>query len=281
VSLVALSPSSRKRRSELDKLLEAGSSSFHFETAKEATSRMNGENLGPIHVDVDSSSVGKTNNETEEESESEPEEVFEPAPKKVKRISLTEKPQQKIVRKPDRLLQQADSSSSSSSTSSSSSVIVVEKPSPPKKKGNPERPKKKLKTAVAGPTKRGRQAKFSRKRTADAAPKIPDEFDARRELLEKYLPLDLFDELELKLVEVDGSEADIESMQFSFERTPVRESWYVCGDNDLTLSCRDVVSGRLFQSVVIFVTALVKLVQYIKSLPLDSSMCECRLFQML
>ena len=51
----ALSPSSRKRRSELDKLLEAGSSSFHFETARETATRLNGNELGPIHVDVDDS----------------------------------------------------------------------------------------------------------------------------------------------------------------------------------------------------------------------------------
>ena len=35
----AVSPSSKKRRSELDKLLEAGLSSFHCETAKEAADR--------------------------------------------------------------------------------------------------------------------------------------------------------------------------------------------------------------------------------------------------
>jgi len=52
---LALSPSSRKRRSELDKLLEAGSSSFHFETARETATRLNGNELGPIHVDVDDS----------------------------------------------------------------------------------------------------------------------------------------------------------------------------------------------------------------------------------
>ena len=52
----ALSPHSRKRRSELDKLLEAGSSSFHFETARETATRLNGNELGPIHIDVDESS---------------------------------------------------------------------------------------------------------------------------------------------------------------------------------------------------------------------------------
>ena len=67
------SPRRRGKRSELDKLLEAGSSSFHFETAKEAKRRSGGndddsseeseehseeeeengrKSLGPIHVDV-------------------------------------------------------------------------------------------------------------------------------------------------------------------------------------------------------------------------------------
>ena len=56
VASTALSPSSRKRRSELDKLLEAGSSSFHFETARETATRINGNELGPIHIEVDDSS---------------------------------------------------------------------------------------------------------------------------------------------------------------------------------------------------------------------------------
>merc|ERR1712083_1263668 len=56
----AVSPPERKRsyRSELDKLLEAGLSSFHCETARQAADR-----LGPLKVDVsdNSSESGSTN----------------------------------------------------------------------------------------------------------------------------------------------------------------------------------------------------------------------------
>ena len=234
-SVVALSPSSRKRRSELDKLLEAGSSSFHFETAREATTRINGENLGPIHVDVDSGSGNKTKNEPadEEASESEVEEVFEPAAKKLKRNSLTEKAAEKPGRKPDRLLQQAHSSASSSSSSSgssTSSAAVEEKPppSPPKKRGVVESLKKKLKPAAAtAPARKGRPPKFGRKRGSrnDEASRVRDEEEERLAVLEKYLPSDLFEEIEVQLADLDGSEVDVEAMQFSFERTPFRESW--------------------------------------------------------
>ena len=55
----------RGRRSELDKLLEAGSSSFHFETAKQTADR-----LGVLHVSV----AGKDETSSEDESAGEEEE---------------------------------------------------------------------------------------------------------------------------------------------------------------------------------------------------------------
>ena len=48
-----VSPASKKRRSELDKLLDAGLSSFHCETAKQAAAR-----LGPLQVDVSDNNSG-------------------------------------------------------------------------------------------------------------------------------------------------------------------------------------------------------------------------------
>jgi len=48
-----VSPASKKRRSELDKLLDAGLSSFHCETAKQAAER-----LGPLQVDVSDNNSG-------------------------------------------------------------------------------------------------------------------------------------------------------------------------------------------------------------------------------
>ena len=57
--------SGRKRGSELEKLLEAGSSSFHFETAKQTADR-----LGVLHVSV----AGKDETSSEDESAGEEEE---------------------------------------------------------------------------------------------------------------------------------------------------------------------------------------------------------------
>jgi len=56
-----LSPSKRARRSELDKLLEAVDTSFHFETAAAAAKRLGVDNqsdLGPLEIDVSDSNVG-------------------------------------------------------------------------------------------------------------------------------------------------------------------------------------------------------------------------------
>jgi hypothetical protein len=211
VASVALSPSSKKRRSELDKLLEAGSSSFHFETARETATRLNGNELGPIHVDVDNNSfdVKQTPTETKEAVvESDVEEVVEPSAKKKKKIKI-----KKMVgrKNPERLLQQADSSGG---------VVSV-----PKKRGNPEWVNKKQKGTPPG--RKGRPPKSGRKRLVHVveSSESRNQDEARREMLEKYLPPNLFEDLEIKLEDVDGSEANVEAMEFSFERTPYRESW--------------------------------------------------------
>ena len=59
----SVSPSSKKRRSELDKLLEAGLSSFHCETAKQAADRLG---LGPLKVDVSDNNSESGSNSTVE-----------------------------------------------------------------------------------------------------------------------------------------------------------------------------------------------------------------------
>ena len=238
----ALSPTSRKRRSELDKLLEAGSSSFHFETAREATNRINGETLGPIHVDVDSSFKVKNGSDDMESDSDIDSEVFKPSAakkkKKTEQTEATQPPRKPSLQASERLLQQAQqqSSSSSPSTSSSSSTTTITTALPPpattsteksspssKKRGNPSWVKKKLKTSKTRPVKKGRPSKTGhkvRKAKTAAEEEALDKEAARREMLEKYLPSSMFEELELNLSEVDGVEADVEAMQFSFERTP-------------------------------------------------------------
>ena len=64
-----VSPSSKKRRSELDKLLEAGLSSFHCESARQAADRLG---LGPLKVDVsdNNSEAGSTTGAANEASSS-------------------------------------------------------------------------------------------------------------------------------------------------------------------------------------------------------------------
>jgi hypothetical protein len=219
-SLSALSPTGRKRRSELDKLLEAGSSSFHFETAKEATTRINGVDLGPIHVDVEDKTKAEPKPEVVSDLGEEEEEEFEPPAKRKKKLPPAEKPvpARKV---PDRLLQQADTAATTATSTSRAAA------SPPKKRGNPVWMKKKQKMAA----RKGRPPKVGRKRkvgpAASSANALDPQDEARLALLEQLLPPNLFDDLESKLEEVDGLEADVEAMEFSFERTPFRESWSV------------------------------------------------------
>jgi len=61
------SPSKRSRRSELDKLLEAVDTSFHYETAAAAAKRIGGSaELGPLEIDVSDSNMESGDEEDEE-----------------------------------------------------------------------------------------------------------------------------------------------------------------------------------------------------------------------
>jgi len=62
------SPGKRSRRSELDKLLEAVDTSFHFETAAAAAKRIGGGELGPLEIDVSDSNMDESAEEEEEET---------------------------------------------------------------------------------------------------------------------------------------------------------------------------------------------------------------------
>ncbi len=46
-------------------------------------------------------------------------------------------------------------------------------------------------------------------------------------ILEKYLPNNVFNDLETELSECVDTKTCVDSFQFSFERVPVRESWFV------------------------------------------------------
>ena len=61
------SPGKRSRRSELDKLLEAVDTSFHYETAAAAAKRLKGsEELGPLEIDVSDSNMDSGEDEEDE-----------------------------------------------------------------------------------------------------------------------------------------------------------------------------------------------------------------------
>jgi len=69
-SISSPSPGKRARRSELDKLLEAVDTSFHFETAAAAAKRLGGpSDLGPLEIDVSDSNLDESGQEEDLEEE--------------------------------------------------------------------------------------------------------------------------------------------------------------------------------------------------------------------
>jgi antitoxin component of MazEF toxin-antitoxin module len=174
----------RKRRSELDKLLEAGSSSFHFETARAAANRT-GDSLGPLQVDVsDNNSEAGSGSSAEAENG-------------------------KNHRGSSRLLQEASNDMNQNSKNS-------------KKEKRPKRPLKN-----SPPNRRGR------KRSRRSSVKSESEADEEEEEEEEGEEEDSESEAETipstmleALKRVDCSEVEISSLEYSFERTPVREGWF-------------------------------------------------------
>ena len=206
----SVSPKRKKPRSELDKLLEAGSSSFHFETAKQAENRKEDENgLGPIHIDVSEHSsssqedhrnakvstkkgLRKSKRVKEMVSEEEEEEEDEEEEKPVTRVSQSRKAK-KVLRTRKREVKKMKKLRRPILTKED----LMEGPAfiPPKHELDSKKPKKPLKKHSA-----------MQKRA--------------------YLPSELFEDLKRRLDEVSGEAIDVDDMQFSFERTPVNEGWF-------------------------------------------------------
>ena len=162
----SLSPVSKKRRSELDKLLEAGLSSFHCETAKQAADR-----LGPLKVDVsDGSEAGS----------------YEASEATIKSPGKS------------RLLQEADVNQNSKS---------------------PRRASKSPKKAGRGrPPGRGRKKASEEEEAAEDSAISPVSSSA----FSPCVPNDMDDALK----RVNSLVVEVDSLDFSFERTPMRESWF-------------------------------------------------------
>ncbi len=144
-----MSPNTKKRRSELQKLLEAGLSSFHCETAKQAADR-----LGPLKVDVSEDA----DNNSESGSSS--------------------------VTNNKGLLQEADVNQ------------------------NPKKRKAKIKNS-----RNSRNSKASKKKNANNEDSEDDDDEDN-------------EHLDHALKDIDGKEVEVDGLEYSFERTPMRESWF-------------------------------------------------------
>eukprot|EP00095_Tigriopus_kingsejongensis_P006037 maker-scaffold889_size84747-snap-gene-0.26 protein:Tk06037 transcript:maker-scaffold889_size84747-snap-gene-0.26-mRNA-1 annotation:"PREDICTED: uncharacterized protein LOC103314234" len=183
------SPSPKRRRTELDKLLEAGSSSFHFETARQACSRENG--LGPIHVDVTTSELSSVG----------PDE----AATAQKGVNITKI----IVKKRKKLDEDTEGEEESEAE-------VPLSQGKKKKKGR-RRLILTKEDLLDGPLhiapKEDRSKKVKRRFSKE--PNIKD-----------YLPHNLFEDIEERLTRVDPTPMDVNELSFSFEHTPLNEGWF-------------------------------------------------------
>ena len=216
----------RKKRTELHKLLDAGSSSFHFETAAQEKARESSEKgmtngLGPIHVDV---SDGHSNS-SEDAKET----------LKRKRRDVAEEESEKDEEEEEETEVEEDEEESEE-----------EDDEPPVKRGRrggrigrPPSAKKK-----GARTKDGRRKKrrllVTKEDLMDGPAFIGSKEDAtkkRSDLLSRrrgskepnladYLPLERFEALDERLKSVSPTEVKVDEMNFSFERTPFNEGWF-------------------------------------------------------
>ena len=205
----------RRKRSELDKLLEAGSSSFHFETAREATNREGEENsnggsssggsnsggnnlLGPIHIDV-----SETNSLCEEEN------------------SATATTSSKISTR----RKKEEESEEDDGDAEEEEEVVSSKPSPGRKRGRKRGQRRAVLTKddlLSGPaylpSKKEQEEKKGRKGPGGRRASKCD--------FSEYIPQDRFEQLDSRLGEVDGQSIPVDDMHFSFEKTPFNEGWF-------------------------------------------------------
>ena len=207
----------RKRRTELDKLFDACSSSFHFETAKAASER-----LGPIHIDVDDDDTKDDDNDDnteEEESQSDAEKRRPPGwltiPSKKKKT-----PTKKAIQKKQRLLKKVSPNDCNKKSAAQAKITQFF----PKTNGQ-----KVLSPKSIPPPPKKNRGKFQLSKDPDTEADTEDDNSDHTEYespLLSYVPDALVKELELELSQVDGSEVMSDSLRFSFEHTPAREGWF-------------------------------------------------------
>ena len=201
----------RKRRTELDKLLDAGSSSFHFETAKQTAER-----LGPIHVDVDNENTSEEKDSEEEESLSEAERRRPPGWLTIPSKKKKNPKDSRSTSKKHRLLKKVSPGANSSVRSAAQSKITHFFPKATAKKILSPK-------SIPPPPRRNRGKFLLRK---DEAEDTENESDTNEISHITYVPANITRTLETELSKVDGSEVPVDELRYSFEHTPGREGWF-------------------------------------------------------
>lgn len=202
---------SRKRRTELDKLLDAGSSSFHFETAKATAER-----LGPIHIDVDDEKQNSRKYSDEEESLSEAERR---RPVGWLTIPSKKKKNPKDNRcspKKQRLLKKVSPGNAAAKSPSQSKITEFFTKTTEKNVLSPK--------SIPPPPKRNRGKFRFKKQEIEESEDESDSNETSSQV--SYVASNILEAIEKELALVDGCEVPVDSLRFSFENTPAREGWF-------------------------------------------------------
>ena len=204
--------STRKRRTELDKLLDAGSSSFHFETAKQTAER-----LGPIHIDVDNEKETPENSDEEEESLSEAEKRRPPGWLTIPSKKKKNPKDSRGGSKKQRLLKKVSPGNSASKNAGQAKITnFFPRTISGRKVLSPK--------SIPPPPKRNRGKFVFKKLEVEGT---EDESDSNETSQISYVSPSLLQEMEDRLSLVNGSEVPVDSLRFSFENTPAREGWFL------------------------------------------------------
>jgi len=82
-----------------------------------------------------------------------------------------------------------------------------------------------------------------------------------KSIFEKYLPNNVFDDLENELSECVDTKTCVDTFQFSFERVPVRESWFVTysrqdqvSKNQYFKRCMEIKCHLIYRTISTFLT---------------------------
>ena len=257
------SPSPKRRRTELDKLLDAGCSSFHFETAKEfqknnTPPKNNAATLGPIHIDVSEDASNSSleemvrakmqqrgvrrpeptkveTSEEEDDSSEEDEEEKEDDSEEEEEEEVA-RPQRQVAKRGGRGASRGRRGAAATSSSISSATLLT-----------PKKPMAKCSGRGGYSGRRGRRGGrrpiLTRADLMNGPVHIPTAKEREEALqarkantkkmrlqkkkeLRQYLPVEQLKRLNEQLRAVTCDEAEIADLNFSFEQAPVGEGWF-------------------------------------------------------